>query len=128
MNTKILLPVAGTYLAIIGLALLIVPEQFGVDAVPDDPSSELLALLRLLGGPFIGIAVLDWMSRHERASAIRNTVILGNLVGFGVVAANDMVGLATGEAREIAKVFLVVHLLFTIAFVLAAKIRNRAAD
>src|SRR4051812_40230925 len=60
---KVLLTVAAAYLAAIGAALLLVPAQFGVDAVPDDPSSELIALLRLLGGPFLGIAVLNWLWR-----------------------------------------------------------------
>jgi hypothetical protein len=114
--TKTLLTVASIYLAVIGLALLIVPAQFGVDAVPDDPSSELLALLRLLGGPMLGISVLDWMSRDSDPSAMRNTVLLGNLVGFGIVAGNDVVGVSTGTARDLAGIFLVVHLALAVAF------------
>lgn len=126
--TKPLLTVASVYLAVIGLALLIVPAQFGVDAVPDDPSSELLALLRLLGGPMLGIAVLNWMSRNADPSAIRDTVILGNLVGFGVVAGNDVVGVSTGSARDLAAVFLVVHLAFATSFAVAwVRARDAAA-
>lgn len=116
---KYLLTTAAVYLVAVGLALLFVPMQFGVDAVPKDASSELLALLRLLGGPFLGIAVLNWMSRNAEPSTVRDTVILANLVGFGVVAANDIVGVISGSARDLAKVFLLVHLLFTIAFVVA---------
>lgn len=111
-----LLVLAAIYLAVIGFSLLLVPAQFGVGAVPSDASPELLALLRLLGGPMIGIAVLNWMSRGAESVSIRNAVVLANLVGFGVVAANDVWGVATGEARDLAKIFLVVHLLFTIAF------------
>jgi cadmium resistance protein CadD (predicted permease) len=113
---KLLFVLAGTYLGAIGLALLIVPAQFGVDAVPKDPSPELIALLRLLGGPFLGIAVLNWMSRNAEAATIRNTVVLANLIGFGVVAGNDIVGVLTGNARDLARVFLIVHLAFAIAF------------
>lgn len=115
---KPLLMIAGTYLAVIGLALLLVPAQFGVDAVPDDPSTELVALLRLLGGPFIGIAVLNWATRAAAPQVVR-PVLLANLVGFGVVAANDVVGVATGEARDLARVFVVVHLAFAVAFAVA---------
>ncbi|KNX38250.1 hypothetical protein [Luteipulveratus halotolerans] len=115
---KPLLMIAGTYLAVIGLALLLVPAQFGVDAVPDDPSTELVALLRLLGGPFIGIAVLNWSTRSAAPLVVR-LVLLANLVGFGVVAANDVVGVATGEARDLARVFVVVHLAFAVAFAVA---------
>jgi len=122
---KYLLPTAAVYLVAVGLALLLVPLQFGVDAVPKDASPELLAFLRLLGGPFLGIAVLNWMSRNSESSTVRNTVILANLVGFGVVAANDVVGVISGSARDLAKVFLLVHLAFTVAFVIAW-VRGRA--
>jgi hypothetical protein len=124
--TKPLLMISAAYLAVIGLALLIFPAQFGIDAVPDDPSTELLALLRLLGGPLLGIAVLNWMSRNADPPSIRNTVILADLVGFGVVAANDVVGVATGTARAAATYFLIVHLAFAIAF-LIAWVRARSA-
>jgi hypothetical protein len=123
--TKPLLVIAAGYLAAIGLALLIVPAQFGVGAVPTEPSSELLALLRLLGGPLLGIAALNWMSRNLSPSVIRNTVLLANLVGFGVVTGNDAVGVVSGGARDLAAIFLVLHLAFTIAFVVAWV---RAAD
>ena len=107
------------YLAAVGLALMFFPLQFGVGAVPADASTELVALLRLLGGPFLGIAVLNWLSRDAGPSGGLRTVLAANLVGFGAVAANDVWGVASGEAREIAKAFLVVHLLFAAAFAAA---------
>lgn len=115
--TKPLFVIAAGYLALIGLALVIVPTKFGIGALPADPSSELLALLRLLGGPLLGIAVLNWMSRKADPSVIRNTVILANVVGFGVVAGNDVVGVITGGARDAAKIFVVIHLAFAVAFI-----------
>ena len=124
---KLTLTLSAVYLAAVGVGLMFFPLHFGVGAVPADASPELRALLRLLGGPFLGIAILNWLSRNADPRTLRS-VLVANIVGFGVVAANDMVGVATGEAREIAKVFLVVHLVFTIAFVLAVKVRNRAAD
>ncbi|MCX0275006.1 hypothetical protein NLM24_30800 [Nocardia zapadnayensis] len=115
---KALLTVAALYLAVIGLALLLVPTQFGVGAVPEDASPELIALLRLLGGPFLGIALLNWMSRTLAPATIRNTVLLADLTGFGVVALNDVWGVLSGEARDVAAVFGVVHLAFAAAFLL----------
>lgn len=47
--------------------------------------------------------------------------MLANIVGFGCVAATDIWGVVSGDAREIAKAFLVVHLLFTLAFVVAGR-------
>jgi hypothetical protein len=116
---KFLLIGAAIYLAVIGLALIIVPAQFGVGAVPEDASPELIALLRLLGGPLVGIAVLNFMSRNDDAVSMRNTVVLANMVGFGAVAAADVWGVLSGDARDLATAFLVVHLSFTVAFVVA---------
>ena len=121
---KLTLTVSALYLASIGLALMFFPLQFGVGAVPQDAAPELLALLRLLGGPFLGIAVLNWLSRDIAVSASR-PVVLANIVGFGAVAANDIWGVASGEARDIAKIFLVVHLLFTFAFLATARSMRR---
>ena len=123
---KATLTLSAVYLAIVGLALMIVPLQFGVGAVPPDAPPELVALLRLLGGPFLGIAVLNWLVRDAPPSATLKAVLIANIVGFGSVAANDIWGIFSGEARELAKIFLVVHLAFTIAFVTALPAAQRA--
>lgn len=116
---KLTFTLSALYLAAVGLALMVFPLQFGRGAVPADAGPELLALLRLLGGPFLGIAVLNWLSRHADPSALRS-IVFANVVGFGAVAANDVWGVLSGEAREIAKLFLVVHLLFSAAFIAIA--------
>lgn len=89
--TKLMLTLSALYTAVVGLALMFFPMQFGRGAVPTDAAPELLALLRLLGGPFLGIAVLNWLSRNAEPSTIR-VVVLANIVGFGAVAANDIWG------------------------------------
>jgi hypothetical protein len=113
---RLTLVLSAIYLAAVGLGIMFVPFRFGVGAVPADAPPELIAMLRLLGGPFLGIAVLNWLSRDAEPSTALRAVVLANLVGFGAVAANDIWGVASGQAREVAKAFLVIHLLFTIAF------------
>jgi hypothetical protein len=117
MALKLTLMIAAIYLALVGLALMFAPLQFGIGAVPASASPELIALLRLLGGPFLGIAVLDWWTRNAEPSPARNAIVIANVVGFGAVAANDVWSVFNGEAREAAKIFLVAHLLFTFAFI-----------
>lgn len=112
---KLTLSLSALYLAAVGLALMVFPRQFGVGAVPDDAAPELIALLRLLGGPFLGIAALNWLSRALAPTPLK-AVLLANFIGFGAVALNDVWGVASGEARDLAKIFLIVHLLFTLAF------------
>jgi hypothetical protein len=128
---KWVLVFSAIYLTAIGLGLMLVPTKFGIGAVPPDASTELLALMRLLGGPFLGIAALNVLSRNAEPSTARNAVIIANIVGFGAVAANDVHGVVTGEAREVAKYFLIVHLGFALAFIAAARgnlIKKNPAD
>ena len=79
-----------------------------------------------LVGLFLGIAVLNWLARDAEPSPARNAIVLANIVGFGCVTANDVVGVFSGDARQLAKVFLVVHLLFTLAFVVTGRAAMRA--
>lgn len=125
---KLTFILSALYLAAVGLGLMLIPLQFGVGAVPADASPELVALLRLLGGPFLGIAVLNWLSRDAEPSKALRTVLIANAVGFGAVAANDIWGVASGEARDVAKYFLVVHLAFALAFIAAARANQPGQD
>jgi hypothetical protein len=123
MKLKPVLMASAVYLGLIGLGVLFVPRHFGVGAVPPEAPPALLAFLRIFAGPCIGIAVLNWLARDAEPSPARDAIILANIVGFGCVAATDVWGVFSGDARQVAKVFLVVHLLFTLAFILAARDR-----
>jgi hypothetical protein len=118
MNVKAVLTVAAIYLAVLGIGFMLVPRQIGVEAVPADASPALIAYLRVLGGPFLGIAAMNWMARNAEPSATRDAILIGNIVGFACVAAMDVWGVFSGGARSVAKVFLVVHVLMAVAFVM----------
>ena len=124
--TRVTLVLSSLYLAAVGLALMVFPLQFGVGAVPTDASPQLVALLRLLGGPFIGIAVLNWLSRGTSGADRLRNVLIANAVGFGAVTLNDVWGVASGEARDLARIFLVVHLAFTLAFIVSLRRLSKA--
>jgi hypothetical protein len=119
LNLNAVLTVSAIYQGIVGVGMMLVPRQFGIDAVPPDASPELIAFLRIFGGPMLGIAVLNWLARNAEQSIALNAVVVANIVGFGCVTLVDVWGVFTGDARPIAKLFLVIHLLLTIAFVAA---------
>ncbi len=127
MKLSVLLGIASIYTALVGLGFIFAPLTIGRGAVPPDASDALIAYLRIFGSPFLGIAVLDWTARNAEPSAARNSIILGNIVGFTAIAALDVWGLLSG-ARQLTKVFALVHLLFAIAFIWAGRmsISNRA--
>jgi hypothetical protein len=119
MKPKAVLTVSAIYQVFVGVGMMLAPRQFGIDAVPPDASPALIAFLRIFGGPMLGIGVLNWMARNAEPSTARHAIVLANIVGFGCVALVDVWGVFTGGARPIAKLFLVIHLLFTAAFVVA---------
>lgn len=126
MKLKMVLTVSALYLALLGLGFMFIPEQTGIGAVPPDASPALIAYLRIFGGPVLGIAVLNWMVRNAEPSPARNAIVLANIVGFGCVTAVDVLGVFSGAARPVAKLFLVIHLLLTVSFVLAGRASMRA--
>jgi hypothetical protein len=119
MKLRSLFTVSAIYQAIIGLGMMVAPLQFGVGAIPADATPALIAFVRVFGGPLAGIALLNWMARNLGPSPARDAIVLANIVGFGCVAAMDVWGVFSGGARPIAKVFLVIHLALTVAFVVA---------
>jgi hypothetical protein len=55
-------------------------------------------------------------------------IVLANIVGFGCVTAMDVWGVFSGSARPAAKLFLVIHLLMTVAFFVAGRASVRAQE
>ncbi len=118
MKLNVLLGGTAIYLAILGAAFIFVPLAAGAGAVPVDAPPALIAYLRMFGPPFLGIAILNWTARNAEPSAARNSIILGNIVGFGAGPWLDVWGLFSG-ARQLAIVFAVLHLLIALAFIYA---------
>ena len=121
MKLRTVLTISAIYLAVLGVGFMFAPEQTGIGAVPPDPPPALVAYLRIFGGPMLGIAVLNWLARDAEPSTARNAIVLANIVGFGCVTAMDIWGVLSGDARQVAKGFLVVHLLLTIGFIVAGR-------
>jgi hypothetical protein len=125
MKPKTVLTLAAIYLGVLGIGFMFFPRQTGIEAVPPDATPQLIAYLRIFAGPFLGIAIMDLLARNAEPSATRDAIIVGNLVGFAAVTSMDLWGVFSGDARRVAKVFLVIHLLMTIAFVLAWRASKR---
>jgi len=120
MKLSTLLSIASVYMVLAGLGFILFPQAFGRGAVPSDASPALIAYLRLIGSPMLGIAVLNWMTRKEGPSLARNAIIIGNTVGFAVIAILDIWGVFN-DARPATKVFVIIHLLFAFAFLILGR-------
>lgn len=61
------------------------------------------------------------MARNAEPSAARRAIVIANIVGFGCVTLMDLWGVFGGDACEIAKLFLAIHLGVTITYIAAAR-------
>lgn len=120
MKLQILLVISAIYMAMLDLGFVFVPRQIGINAVPLDASAALIAYLRVFGSTFIAIGVLNWMARKAEASMARNAILYANTVGFGLAAILEFWGWLSG-GRQLGLVFAIIHLVFTVAFILAAR-------
>ena len=64
MRLNALLTLAAIYMGLSGLGFILAPRVIGVGAGPEDASAALIAYLRILGSPFLGIAALNWTTRR----------------------------------------------------------------
>jgi uncharacterized membrane protein len=126
MKLERVLTISAIYLGVLGLGFMFAPREIGIGAVPADASPALVAYLRIFGGPCLGIAVLNWLARKAEPSTARNAIVIANTVGFGSVTLMDIWGVFSGGARPVAKIFLVIHLLMTVAFIVAGLASVRA--
>lgn len=125
MKLNVLFIISAIYMVILGLGFVFVPQAIGIGAVPADASAALIAYLRVFGSTFIAIGVLNWAARNAEPSTSRNTIVLANIIGFGSAALLDLWGLLSG-GRQLALVFVVVHLLLTAGFIWASRMSMTA--
>jgi len=113
MKPKLLFTLAAFYLGLIGLTILISPAVgTGLDT---GASAHLIAQVRVQASLYLGIAVLNWFARNAEASKARDAIFLGNTVVFGFLTILFGLLMFTGEP-VVGWVFVVIHLLFAVAF------------
>ena len=112
--------ISAVYMGLLGPGFVVAPWQIGINTVPVDTSAAQLAYLRVFGSTFIAIGVLNWMARNAEASLARNAILYANIVGFVLAPPLYLWGLLSG-GRQLALVYAIIHLLFTVAFILAAR-------
>ena len=85
MKTKWLLSSSAVMMGVLGLAGTFIPEEIA-KALGVDPSPVILIFLQIIGGLYLGFAMLNWFTRSARIGGIYNKpVVLGNLMHYVVV-------------------------------------------
>ena len=85
MKTKWLLTSSAVMMGLLGLIGTFIPKEIS-KILEIDPSPITLILLQIIGGLYLGFAMLNWFTRSARIGGIYNKpVVLGNLIHYIVV-------------------------------------------
>lgn len=85
MKTKWLLSSSAVIMGLVGLAGTFIPEEI-LKTLGIDPAPVTLILLQIIGGLYLGFAMLNWFTRSALIGGIYNKpVVLGNLMHCIVV-------------------------------------------
>lgn len=85
MKTKWLLSSSAVIMGLVGLAGTFIPEEI-LKILGIDPTPVTLILLQIIGGLYLGFAMLNWFTRSALIGGIYNKpVVLGNLMHCIVV-------------------------------------------
>ena len=116
MREKHVLIISSVFLFVLGVVLLIVPEEI-FSLLNIKANSALFA--RLLGAVFIGFALLNWFTRNLAEHKLK-PIILANLafylLGFVVMLVNYLVGAGTENTWLASGLFLLMAIAFGYAY------------
>lgn len=83
--SKVLLSASSLFLAILGVAATFLPAEALV-VLGVEPATAAIVLVQIMGGLFLGFALLNWMSRQSPMGGIYGKPLAtANLVHFMVV-------------------------------------------
>jgi len=125
MKLNVILTIAAVYMTLIGVGHLLAPVAMSAGVVPADASLGLTAFLRHYSALFLAIAVMNWTARNSEPSTARTSILLANLVAFGVAALLDVLAVLSG-AGPAGLVPAGINLLLAAAFFWALRMSTSA--
>jgi hypothetical protein len=106
-------------MGLVGILLQAMPNM-AFDLAPDAPAS-LIANIRVPASLLLAFAVMNWFARNTDASSARDAIFIGNTVAFAFVTIGDFLVTIIPGADPSGWVFVVINLLFTIAFLVVGR-------
>lgn len=120
MKTKWLLSSSAFLMGLIGLSLTFLPEEVS-NLLGTDASPVTLLLLQIVGGLYLGFAILNWFIRSARIGGIYNRpVVLGNLMHC-IVVFFALIRQLAEEFTMIVVILTLIYFAFAIWFTLVMR-------
>ena len=103
MNTRILMTLSASFLAILGVGITFLPQELLAHAGAPPQGTPVL-MVQMLGALYLGFAILNWMARGSLIGGIYGRpVSMANFFNFAIGAVALMKGLVAGSfAPEVA--------------------------
>ncbi len=117
IKPSLLLRIAGIYLGLFGLVVLIFAPFLTSSSVQSDDTSGVVNILRGYGGLMIALAVIDLGSRNAEPSSALKSISLGNGVGFGLLAATALLTININNLVPIICISVGIESLLAISFI-----------
>ena len=116
MNTRWLMIVSATVLAVLGLTASFVPREILI-FLGSRPDPLPVLLVQITGALYLGFAMLNWMARGSLMGGIYGRpVAFGNFMHFTVVALAMLKALIAGPRPPAVIAFAAVYWVFCIGF------------
>ena len=120
MKTKWLLSSSAVMMGLLGLAGTFLPEEIS-KILRLDPSPITLILLQIIGGLYLGFAMLNWFTRSALIGGIYNKpVVLGNLIHC-IVVFFALIRQLAEQFHFIFFILTLVYLVFAVWFTLVMR-------
>lgn len=120
MKTKWLLSSSAVMMGLLGLAGTFLPEEI-LKILKLDPSPITLILLQIIGGLYLGFAMLNWFTRSALIGDIYNRpVVLGNLIHC-IVVFFALIRQLAEQFHFIFFILTLVYLVFAVWFTLVMR-------
>ena len=120
MKTKWLLSSSAVIMGLLGLAGTFLPEEIS-KILKLDSSPITLILLQIIGGLYLGFAMLNWFTRSALIGGIYNKpVVLGNLIHC-IVVFFALIRQLAEQFHFIFFILTLVYLVFAVWFTLVMR-------
>ena len=120
MKTKWLLSSSAVMMGLLGLAGTFLPEEIS-KILRFDPSPITLILLQIIGGLYLGFAMLNWFTRSALIGGIYNKpVVLGNLIHC-IIVFFALIRQLAEQFHFIFFILTLVYLVFAVWFTLVMR-------
>ena len=115
MKLNVFMAIAAVVSGLFGLGFVFVPEQL-MSLYGAAPHAGANYMAQLLGGAFLGIAIILWLCKDAEVSPMRQAILLGMFVADGIGFVVALLTQLDGGINALGWSTVIIYLLFALGF------------